>query len=128
MSGNERTGFAHYGFGRAAAPDDIPGTSINNGVGAEVGTGAGAGNGVRIVPRRPNRLGLLLESINDRLPVTLQGRWRLDRRSGTALAVAVALGAVVPGGWALFRAQYQPGRRPRLLAAGHSARPGPPTG
>jgi competence protein ComEA len=60
-----------------------------------------------------------LQQINDRLPVTLRGHWRLDRRTGTALAVAVAVAAVVLGGWTLFRAQSKQVARPQLLTAGH---------
>lgn len=98
MSGSERTGFAHYEFGRA--------------VGAAAVEHAAA-------PRRPGRLDLLMERINDRLPVTLRGRYRLDRRTGTALAAAVAVAAVVLGGWTLFRAQSKQVAQPQLLAAGH---------
>lgn len=73
--------------------------------------------------RRPSRLNLLLERINDRLPVTLQGRWRLDRRTGTALVVAVAVVAVVLGAWTLFRARSTQVGHEQLLTAGHPARP-----
>lgn len=80
-------------------------------------------------PRR-SRATLILERIQDRLPVTLQGRWRLDRRSGTVLASVVAAVAVVTGGWALFRAQSQQVGTPHSFAAdpaAHSARhTGPP--
>ncbi len=92
MSGNERTGFAHDEFGRP------------------------------VRTARPSRLNLLLERINDRLPVTLQGRWRLDWRVGTALVAAVVVAAVVLGGWTLFRAQSTQVGQPRLLTVGHPAR------
>lgn len=72
-------------------------------------------------PRRPNRLNLLIERINDRLPVTLQGRWRLDRRTGTALAAVVAVAAVVLGGWTLFRAQSRQVAEPQLVTVGPAA-------
>jgi competence protein ComEA len=62
--------------------------------------------------------------------VTLQGRWRLDRRSGTVLAAAVAVVAVFTGGWALFRAQSQQVGTPHTFAAdpaAHASRhTGPP--
>lgn len=80
-------------------------------------------------PRR-SRAALVLERIQDRLPVTLQGRWRLDRRSGTILASVVAVVALATGGWALFRAQSHQVGTPHTFAAGsaaHSARhTGPP--
>ncbi len=98
MSGSERTGFAHYEFGRAARALGVEHAAE---------------------PRRPGRLDLLMERINDRLPVTLRGRWRLDRRTGTALAAAVAIVAVALGGWTLFRAQSKQVDRPQLLVAGH---------
>lgn len=72
--------------------------------------------------RRPSRLNLLIEQINDRLPVTLQGRWRLDRRTGSALVAAVAIAAVVLGGWTLFRAQSTQIGQPQLFTAGHPSR------
>jgi competence protein ComEA len=118
MSGNEHTAFAPHAFGRAArAAADR----------AAAGD-AGAAAAVRVVPRRAGRLGLLSAQLGDRLPVTLQGRWRLDRRSGAALAVAVALAAAVFGGWTLFRAQSQQVGEPQLLAAGHPALPSPQAG
>jgi competence protein ComEA len=98
MSGSERTGFAHYEFGNTAGAVNVE----------HVGA-----------PRRPGRLDLLLQQISDRLPVTLRGRWRLDRRTGTALAAAVAVAAVVLGGWTLFRAQSKQIAQPQLLAAGN---------
>jgi competence protein ComEA len=98
MSGSERAGFAHYEFGRAARAVAVEHAAA---------------------PRRPGRLDLLMQQINDRLPVTLRGRWRLDRRTGTALAAAVALAAVVLGGWTLFRAQSKQVAQPQLLTAGH---------
>ena len=80
-------------------------------------------------PRR-SRAALILERVQDRLPVTLQGRWRLDRRSGTVLASVVAAVALATGGWALFRAQSQQAGTPHSFAAdpaAHSARrTGPP--
>jgi len=80
-------------------------------------------------PRR-SRTALILERVQDRLPVTLQGRWRLDRRSGTVLASVVAVVALATGGWALFRAQSQRVGTPHSFAAdpaAHSARhTGPP--
>ena len=80
-------------------------------------------------PRR-SRTALILERVQDRLPVTLQGRWRLDRRSGTVLASVVAALALATGGWALFRAQSQQVGTPHSFAAdpaAHSARhTGPP--
>jgi len=133
MSGNERTGIAHFEFsraaravtGRAAVAQDSPGSG--SGTHSDSGPHPAAG-GTRITPRRPNRLSLLLQQANDRLPVTLKGRWRLDRRTGTALAAAVALIAVVLGGWTLFRAQSQQLGQPRLLTAGSPARGLPQTG
>lgn len=98
MSGSERAGFAHYEFGGAARAAAVEHAAV---------------------PRRPGRLDLLMQQINDRLPVTLRGRWRLDRRTGTALAAAVALAAVVLGGWTLFRAQSKQVAQPQLLSAGH---------
>ncbi len=98
MSGSERAGFAHYEFGRSARAVAVEHAAA---------------------PRRPGRLDLLMQQINDRLPVTLRGRWRLDRRTGTALAAAVALAAVVLGGWTLFRAQSKQVAQPQLLTAGH---------
>ncbi|MGH3416891.1 MAG: helix-hairpin-helix domain-containing protein [Actinocrinis sp.] len=76
-------------------------------------------------PRRPARLNLLIERFKDRLPVTLQGRWRLDRRTGTALAAVVAVAAVVLGGWTLFRAQSRQVGGPQLVTVGRPARPSP---
>jgi competence protein ComEA len=73
--------------------------------------------------RRPSRLNLLTERINDRLPVTLQGRWRLDRRTGMALVAAVAVAVVVFGGWTIFRARSAQIGQPQLIAAGHPSRP-----
>lgn len=100
MSENERTGsgFAHDEFGQPASSG--------------------------FAARRPNRLNLLIEQLSDRLPVTLQGRWRLDRRTGTALVVAVAVAAVVLGGWTLFRARSTQVGQPQLFTAGHPARAG----
>ena len=98
MSGSERAGFAHYEFRGAARAAAVEHAAV---------------------PRRPGRLDLLMQQINDRLPVTLRGRWRLDRRTGTALAAAVALAAVVLGGWTLFRAQSKQVAQPQLLSAGH---------
>ena len=98
MSGSERAEFAHYEFGRAARAVAVEHTAA---------------------PRRAGRLDLLMQQINDRLPVTLRGRWRLDRRTGTALAATVAVAAVVLGGWTLFRAQSKQVAQPQLLAAGH---------
>ncbi|MBS2961968.1 ComEA family DNA-binding protein [Actinocrinis puniceicyclus] len=101
MSGSERPGFTHYEFD---------------------GTARAVGVEPAAAPvRRPGRLDQLAQRINDRLPVTLRGRWRLDWRSGTALAAAVALAAVVFGGWTLFRARSQAVARPQLFAAGHKA-------
>src|SRR5579884_382106 len=99
MSGSERAGFAHYEFGRVACAVAVEHAAT---------------------PRGPGRLDLPMQQINDRLPVTLRGRWRLDRRTGTALAAAVAVAAVVLGGWTLFRAQSKQVAQPQLLAAGHS--------
>lgn len=76
--------------------------------------------------RRPSRLNLLIEQINDRLPVTLQGRWRLDRRTGSALVAAVAIAAVVLGGWTLFRARSAQIGQPQLFTAGHPYRAAAP--
>jgi competence protein ComEA len=73
--------------------------------------------------RHPSRLNLLIERINDRLPVTLQGRWRLDRRTGVALVAAVAIAAIVLGGWTVFRARSTQIGSPRLIAAAHPSRP-----
>jgi len=115
MSGSERTGFGHYDFGRSLRPERV--------IGADAEPSA-----VPAVPRRPPRLDRLVQNLSDRLPVTLQGRWRLDRRSGTAVAAAVALLAVVLGGWTFFRAQSQQIAQPRLLAVGHSTRPLPEAG
>jgi competence protein ComEA len=78
------------------------------------------------VVRRPSRLNLLIERINDRLPVTLRGRWRLDRRTGLALVAAVAVTAIVLGGWTVFRARSTQIGQPQLIAAGHPARPSHP--
>ena len=75
------------------------------------------------VLRRPNRLNLLIERINDRLPVTLRGRWRLDRRTGLALVAAVAVAVIVLGAWTVFRARSTQIGQPQLIAAGHPARP-----
>lgn len=133
MSGNERTGLGSTGF--------------NGGVGLDGGSGLNGGAGLGdhavltrydfgraghdgdfeppAVRRRPGSWDLLLERINDRLPVTLRGRWRLDRRTGTVLAAAVAVVAVVLGGWTLFRAQSTRIGQPRLLAAGHPAHRSP---
>lgn len=44
-------------------------------------------------------------AVADRLPATLQGRWALDRRTGTVLAVSVLLGALLLGGWAVLRSR-----------------------
>lgn len=71
----------------------------------------------------PSRLSLLIERINDRLPVTLQGRWRLDRRTGMALVAAVVVAIVVLGGWTVFRARSTQVGQPQLIAAGHPSRP-----
>jgi competence protein ComEA len=111
MSGSQQHGFTHHrldeGDGRAPW-GDAP------------------------APARPrrSRTALILERVQDRLPVTLQGRWRLDRRSGTILASAVAVVALATGGWALFRAQSQQVGTPHTFAAdpaAHSARhTGPP--
>lgn len=75
------------------------------------------------VVRRPSRLNLLIERISDRLPVTLQGRWRLDRRTGTALVAAVAIAAIVLGGWTVIRARSTQLGKPQLVAADHPQRP-----
>jgi competence protein ComEA len=107
MSGSERTGIAYPVFDRAARSADVESVAV---------------------PRGPGRLELLMERVNDRLPVTLRGRWRLDRRAGTALAAAVALAAVVLGGWTLFRARSQTVARPQLFAAQHSERRAPAVG
>lgn len=88
---------------------------MSSGVDTSAGLGA-------TPPRRPSRLNLLIEQINDRLPVTLQGRWRLDRRTGTALVVAVAVAVVVLGGWTLLRARSTQLRQPQLFSAGHPSR------
>lgn len=79
----------------------------------------------RITPsvRHPSRLNLMIERINDRLPATLQGRWRLDRRTGIALVAAVAIAAIVLGGWTVFRARSTQLGKPQLIAAGHPSRP-----
>lgn len=100
MSENERTGygFAHGDFSRTARP-------------------------AAAAVRRPSRLNLLIEHINDRLPITLRGRWRLDRRTGGALVAAVAVAAVLLGGWTLFRAQSTQVGQPQLFSAGHPSRP-----
>ncbi len=132
MSGNERTGFAHIEFsraartviGRAALAEGELGPSTH----ATPSPGPDPTAGNRLAAHRPNRLSLLLQQVSDRLPVTLRGRWRLDRRTGTALAAAVALIAVVLGGWTLFRAQSQQIGQPRLLSAGHPAHALPQTG
>lgn len=68
--------------------------------------------------RHPSRFNLLIEQISDRLPVTLQGRWQLDRRTGMALVAAVILAAVVLGGWTIFRARSASIGKPQLIAAG----------
>lgn len=112
MSGSERTGIAHpvfdrAVFDRAVRPADVESVAV---------------------PRRPGRLELLMERVNDRLPATLRGRWRLDRRAGTALAAAVALAAVVLGGWTLFRARSQTVARPQLFSAQHQWRRAPAAG
>lgn len=95
---NSGAGAEHYEFGRIARAVDVEHAAA---------------------PRGPGRWDLLLERITDRLPVTLRGRWRLDRRTGTALAAAVAIAAVVLGGWTLFRAQSKQIGQPQLLAASH---------
>jgi competence protein ComEA len=136
MSGNERTGFAHFEFsraaqavtGRAAVAQDGSGPGNHSAPSPHPASSSHPAAGTRITPSRPNRLNLLLQQFNDRLPVTLQGRWRLDRRTGTALAAAVALIAVVLGGWTLFRAQSQQLGQPRLLTAGSPARSLPQAG
>lgn len=74
--------------------------------------------------RHPSRFNLLIEQISDRLPATLQGRWRLDRRTGMALVAAVILTAVVLGGWTIFRARSTSIGKPQLIAAGgHPSHP-----
>jgi competence protein ComEA len=75
------------------------------------------------VVRRPSRFNLLIERISDRLPVTLQGRWRLDRRTGTALVAAVAIAAIVLGGWTVVRARSTQLGKPQLVAADRPQRP-----
>lgn len=111
MSGNQQYGCGH----RHAGADDALPTWADTPAAARP---------------RPTRLKLFLERIQDRLPVTLQGRWRLDRRSGTVLASVVAVVALITGGWALFRAQSHQVGTPHTFAAdpaAHSARhTGPP--
>jgi competence protein ComEA len=111
MSGNQQYGFGH---GDVNAHDARPAWAEPSAVARP----------------RPTRLNLFLERIQDRLPVTLQGRWRLDRRSGTVLASVVAVVALITGGWALFRAQSHQVGTPHTFAAdpaAHSARhTGPP--
>src|ERR1051326_130545 len=72
--------------------------------------------------RHPSRLALLVGRISDRLPVTLQGRWRLDRRTGIALVAAVALAVIVLGGRTVFRARSTEIGKPQLIAAAHPSR------
>lgn len=55
-------------------------------------------------------------ALADRLPATLQGRWALDRRSGTVLAVSVLLAALLLGGWTLLRS------RPHELSVARTTR------
>src|SRR5579871_5180529 len=98
MSGNQQYGFGH---GHVSAHDARPAWAESSAVARP----------------RPTRLNLFLERIQDRLPVTLQGRWRLDRRSGTVLASVVAVVALITGGWALFRAQSHQVGTPHTFAA-----------
>jgi competence protein ComEA len=113
MSENERngSGFVHDEFGQPDRPDR-PDRTIRT------------ARPVAAMARRPSRLNLLIEQVNDRLPVTLQGRWRLDRKTGSALVAAVAIAAVILGGWTLFRARSAQTGQPHLFAAG---RPSPTT-
>lgn len=73
-----------------------------------------------VAPGRPaaSRWRGAAERLTERLPVTLQGRWRLDRRTGTALAAVIALAAVAVCGWSLSRGQAH---RLELPAAGPAA-------
>jgi competence protein ComEA len=123
MSGDQQQGFSQHRLDHLNHRDHL--NRLNHGDGPSPWPDAPT------APRpRSSRLSLFLERVQDRLPVTLQGRWRLDRRSGTVLAAVVAVVAVVTGGWALFRAQSQQVGTPHTFAAdpaAHSARhTGPP--
>jgi competence protein ComEA len=147
MSASERAGFERAGFERAGFDHDESGRDVS-GPGADAASDAlpepDPGPAMRVrwasepdftapgsgwpgplagvgTTRRPSRLNLLAERINDRLPTTLQGRWRLDRRSGTVLVITVAVLAVVLGGWTLLRAQSAQVGQPRLVEAGQPA-------
>jgi competence protein ComEA len=70
--------------------------------GAGTGPASAAGATVPPVLRARDRWRTALA---DRLPPTLQGRWALDRRTGTVLAVSVLLAALLIGGWAVLRSR-----------------------
>jgi competence protein ComEA len=56
-------------------------------------------------PSRPQRFAA---RIHDRLPPTLQGQWRLDRRAAAVLATAVFALALALSGWTLLRSTPHP--------------------
>jgi competence protein ComEA len=61
----------------------------------------------------------LVHWLDDHLPATLQGRWRLDRRTGVILAAALTVVAVLVGGWTLFRGRSEQVAETRMISTGH---------
>lgn len=60
--------------------------------------------------------------LDDHLPATLQGRWRLDRRTGVILAAALAAAAMLVGGWEVFRDRSEQVSGTRLISTGQHSR------
>ncbi|HEY3871522.1 MAG TPA: ComEA family DNA-binding protein [Actinocrinis sp.] len=77
-------------------------------------------------PREDHPLALMRERaghwLDDHLPATLQGRWRLDRRTGIILATALTAVAVLFGGWELFRDRTEQVTGTRLISTGQHGR------
>jgi len=82
---------------------------------------AAHGSGIRSAGRR---IELIRGWAVDRLPATLQGRWRIEYRVGTALSAVAVISGITMGGYALWTAQ--PSQQPKPFAIARTvARPGP---
>jgi competence protein ComEA len=71
---------------------------------------------------QPNHPRRVLARIHDRLPPTLQGQWRLDRRTAVVLGTTVLAAALALSAWTMLRSA--PGRielqQSSALPAGHA--------
>lgn len=118
----------HWRWASASAtPPEAPGPTFPMGTdtGAETGGAAGVAANAAPAPVLSARA-RRLSALADRLPPTLHGRWRLDRRTGIILAVSVLLAALLIGGWAVLRSRPHEIAIARVHSAGSDEAGGVP--